>query len=87
MFFKVKFFAFVNLTLAILNVLPHEKLDGGQLLELILQQKYDWNLSMKIFKICSLIVVLILGICSLVLIFCVHNFTLFLVVCMLFVSK
>ncbi len=49
----------INLCLAFFNLLPHEKLDGGQLLELFLQNKVKISLLMKILNFCSKISIMI----------------------------
>ena len=87
MFFSFKFFALINLVLVILNILPHEKFDGGQLLELVLQCKFDVNLSIKILKICSFCVSFLLFLLGLCILFKFYNFTLLAVVFMLVFSN
>ena len=86
-FFNFRFFAFVNLGLAILNILPYEKLDGGQLLELVLQKKFDLAISYRIIRISSFCVLIILSILGLILCVSFQNFTMLVVVFMLYFSS
>ena len=75
-----------NLALFIFNALPHEKLDGGQLLNIALQ-KIDLATSAKIGRIISNFVSLILIALSIIFIFKFRNYTLLIFIIMLNFSK
>lgn len=81
-----KFAAIVNLCLMIFNLLPHEKLDGGQLLSIALQ-KIDAATGLMVVSLISKLVFVLLLFLSIVFIFKFRNYTLFFFVVMLNFSK
>lgn len=72
---EFKFAMVINFCLFIFNLLPHEKFDGGQILEFFLQ-KIDFNISFKIVKIISNLVSIFLIFLGLIFLFKFKNFTL-----------
>lgn len=77
-FIKFKFAMIVNLCLFMFNMLPHEKLDGGQLLEMALQKlkKNDIMAVAKILNITSKLGFVLLLVLSLGLILKFRNYNL-----------
>ena len=67
--FKLKIVLFVNVLILIFNLLPIEKLDGGQILKLFLEEFLNFNLSYKIFNFISNLFSLILTLVMIVLIY------------------
>ena len=67
--FKLKIVLFVNVLILIFNLLPIEKLDGGQILKLFLERFLNFNLSYKIFNFISNLFSLILTVTMVVLIY------------------
>lgn len=57
LFFKDSYFAKVNLTIALLNLLPCEPLDGGKIIENILKMKFSAEKTEKISLIISCVTV------------------------------
>ncbi len=86
-FLQLNFLALTNLCFMIFNMLPNEKLDGGQIIEIIFQKIFGFVDGTQIFRVFSTVISVFLLALSLLFYLSFHNFTLLIFAIMLMFPK
>lgn len=86
-FLQFNFLALINLCFMIFNMLPNEKLDGGQIIEIIFQKAFGFVDGMQIFRVFSAAISAFLLVFSLLFYVSFHNCTFLIFAIMLMFSK